>query len=155
MLYHMISYDIIYNITSHHIIWYIIWHNIWHIMSYHITYIIYHIIPHHIISYISYHISYHMYPILSYIIYYKTHQNSTPNRKYIFHWQHHIYLSHFLIWILRPATQLGPNEHCAKKEWSLKVFLELLSIQMMDGQTGWRTDWNFVVLIYYVILVML
>ena len=109
--YHMISYDIISYIISHHIIWDIIWHTTWHIIPYHLTYIIYHIIPYHIIYLIPYLISYVSYPILSDIIYYKTHQKSTPNRKYIFYWQHHIYLSHFLIqmwhamaWNLRRST---------------------------------------------------
>ena len=40
-------------------------------------------------------------------------------------------------------------------KWSWKVFLELLSTQMMDDQRGWRADWHFVFLISYVILVML
>ena len=198
--YNMISYDIIsyiiYQITSHHILWDIIWHTIWHIIPYHITYII----SYHIMSYISYHTSYHMYPILSYIIYYKTHQNSTPNRKYIFYWRHHIYLSHFLIqrwhamawnlrrstsetntdfstplsmnyWncihsyifkknrpvrrqhkpafqhirlghfthILRPATQLGPNEHCAQQEMIMKSFFGVIEY-IDDGRTDRLTE---------------
>ena len=67
ILYH-ISCDIIYHITSHHIIWYIIWHTIWHIISYHITYIIHHIIPYHIISYRISHTISHIICILSYPI---------------------------------------------------------------------------------------
>ena len=206
MIWYHTSYDIIYHITSHHEISYDIPYDI----SYNITYII----SFHIISYSSYHISYHMYPIPSYIICYKT-QNSTPNRKYIFYWQHHIYLSHFLIqrwhamawnlqrstsetnadfstplsmnyWncfhsyifkknrpvrrqhtpavqhirlghfthILRPATQLGPNEHCAQKEMILKSIFGV-SEYTDDGRTDWwRTDWNLVVLISYMILVI-